>query len=151
MLGRMTRESTSLGRHGGSLLELLCAVVMVGITTLFALPPFRAAQDRMAAEGAAAQAVRAILDARDHAVRRSDRTALRMDTAAGRLRIVAGAETIAVHDLRAVFGVSLATTRDSIAWSPVGLGYGAANARVIVSRGVAAETLTVSRLGRVRR
>lgn len=74
-----------------------------------------------------------------------------MDTAGARLSIVAGTETVAVHDLGAVFGVRLSTTRDSIAWSPVGLGYGAANARLIVARGLATETVTVSRLGRVRR
>jgi hypothetical protein len=32
-----------------------------------------------------------------------------------------------------------------------GMGYGAANTRAIVTRGIAAETVTVSRLGRVRR
>jgi hypothetical protein len=42
-------------------------------------------------------------------------------------------------------------TRDSIAFYPSGLGYGAANTRLIVSRGAAAETVTVSRAGRVRR
>ncbi|MBK8250576.1 MAG: type II secretion system protein [Gemmatimonadetes bacterium] len=147
----MSRTSRSLGRHGGSLIELLLAMVVLGLAALVALPPFRSAQDRLAAEGAAAQAVRSLMDGRDHAVRRSERTALRMDTASARLSIVAGPETVAVHDLGAVFGVTLSTTRDSIAWSPLGLGYGAANARLIVARGQAAETITVSRLGRVRR
>ncbi|MBL8961295.1 MAG: prepilin-type N-terminal cleavage/methylation domain-containing protein [Gemmatimonadetes bacterium] len=145
------RHSSLGGRPGVSLPELLLALVLLGLAAVVALPPFRAAQDRLAAEGAAAQSVRAMLDARDHAVRRSHRTALLMDTAGARLSIVAGTETVAVHDLGAVFGVRLSTTRDSIAWSPVGLGYGAANARLIVARGLATETVTVSRLGRVRR
>ena len=148
----MSPRSLSLGRRlGASLPELLLALVLLSLAVLVALPPFRAAQDRLAAEGAAAQSVRSMMDARDHAVRRGDRTALLMDTVGARLSIVAGPETVAVHDLGAVFGVALSTTRDSIAWSAVGLGYGAANARLIVARGLAAETVTVSRLGRVRR
>jgi hypothetical protein len=38
-----------------------------------------------------------------------------------------------------------------MAYSASGLGFGAANMRVIVSRGASADTITVSRLGRVRR
>ncbi|MDC6711341.1 hypothetical protein, partial [Leclercia adecarboxylata] len=102
-------------------------------------------------EGAAAVTVRAMADTRHHAVRRSARTALFLDSATRHLTIVAGPDTVTVHDLAALFGVSLRATRDSIAWSPTGLGFGAANARVILSRGQAADTVTVSRLGRVRR
>lgn len=147
----MESSRISLGRRGASLPELLLVLSIVGIVTRLALPAVRGAEDRLVAEGAAAVAVRALLDARHHAVRRSERTALLMDTAAARLRVVAGAETVAVHELGPVFGVALSTTRDSIAWNALGLGYGAANARVIVRRGAAAETITVSRLGRVRR
>jgi hypothetical protein len=46
--------------------------------------------------------------------------------------------------------VSLGTTRDSIVFDARGLGYGAANLTLVARRGSAAETLVVSRLGRVR-
>ena len=47
-------------------------------------------------------------------------------------------------------GVSLSSTRDSITFDVRGLGWGAANLTLSVRRGAAAETLTVSRLGRVK-
>lgn len=141
----------SLGPIGATLLELILVVASLGILAATALPAFRGAQDRVAAEGAAALTMRAMADTRDHAVRESVRSALLMDSGTRRLTIVSGADTVAVHDLAALFSVSLASTRDSIAWSPTGLGFGAANTRVIVARGQAAETVTVSRLGRARR
>lgn len=141
----------SLGPRGATLLELILVMSLLGIVAATALPALRGAQDRLATEGAAAMTVRTMADTRHHAVRRSTRTALFMDSVTRRLTIVAGPETVTVHDLAALFGVSLTPTRDSIAWSPTGLGFGAANARVILSRGRAADTVTVSRLGRVRR
>jgi Tfp pilus assembly protein FimT len=141
----------SLGRRGTTLLELILVMSLLGLVAVTALPALRGTQDRLAAEGAAAVTVRAMADTRHHAVRRSTRTALFMDSVTRHLTIVAGPETVTVHDLAALFGVSLSVTRDSIAWSPTGLGFGAANARVVLSRGQAADTVTVSRLGRIRR
>jgi hypothetical protein len=46
--------------------------------------------------------------------------------------------------------VALEATRDSLAYGPDGLGVGAANLRLVLRRGAAADTLSVSRLGRVR-
>jgi hypothetical protein len=38
-----------------------------------------------------------------------------------------------------------------MSYTALGIGFGAANLRVIVSRGASADTITVSRLGRVKR
>ena len=54
-------------------------------------------------------------------------------------------------ELRDLFGVTLASSRDSLAYSATGLGYGVTNASLVVRRGLAAETVSVSRTGRVRR
>ena len=48
-------------------------------------------------------------------------------------------------------GVTLSATRDSMAYAPNGLGYGASNLSIIVRRGAVTDTVVVSRLGRVRR
>jgi hypothetical protein len=66
------------------------------------------------------------------------------------LAVRVAAETAFVSDLRALYGVRLAASRDSLAYAADGLGWGAANARLVVRRGMSAETVTVSRLGRVR-
>ena len=48
-------------------------------------------------------------------------------------------------------GVSLTATRDSIAIQPNGLGVGAANTKIVLRRGMTVESLTTSRLGRLKR
>ena len=49
------------------------------------------------------------------------------------------------------YGVQLRTTRDSIAFGPTGIGWGAATATITITRGRASTALAVSRLGRIRR
>ena len=71
------------------------------------------------------------------------------DAARGRIRVVSGADTLFFRDLSAR-GLTLALTRDSITWSPNGQGWGAANTTIIIARRGIADTITVSRLGRVR-
>ncbi|UCD23847.1 MAG: hypothetical protein JSW51_12560 [Gemmatimonadota bacterium] len=51
----------------------------------------------------------------------------------------------------AIHGVSLDVSRADIRLYPTGVGLGAANTRLVLQRGAFAETLTVSRLGRLRR
>lgn len=89
--------------------------------------------------------------ARDEAVASGARTAVRIDASTGRVVVHADVDTIARLDLRQQHAVQLTATRDSMAYTPSGLGYGAANLRVVVSRGASSDTVTVSRLGRVRR
>ncbi|MES2521155.1 MAG: GspH/FimT family pseudopilin [Gemmatimonadota bacterium] len=89
--------------------------------------------------------------AREEASATGVRTAVRFEAAAGRVVVHAGTDTIARYELALHGDVRLDASRDSMAYAPSGLGYGAANTRVILHKGASAETLTVSRLGRVRR
>ena len=73
-----------------------------------------------------------------------------IDTVGGGFVIRSGSSVIARRNIRSAFGVRVASSRDSMSYDPRGLGYGAANLTVSASRGKAAETLFVSRLGRVR-
>ena len=75
---------------------------------------------------------------------------MRLDTARGELDLRAHGRLLAVHALGHAHGVTLAGSRDSLAFDVRGLGYGASNLTLVVRRGRAAETLVVSRLGRVR-
>lgn len=138
-------------RPGITLLELLAALSLVAITSAIALPSIATVRDRAAVHGAASSLVAALADARHLAQRWHRRTAVAFDTANARAVVHAGQDTLERVPLRTLFQVSLASTRDSIAFYPTGLGYGAANTRLVVSRGAAAETVTVSRAGRVRR
>ena len=137
-------------RPAHSLPELLLALTVVGIVAALAVERARHLLDRAAARSAAAEVASLLAIARDQAVARSRVVAVGIDSARGLVLVRAGSDTISARPVAAAYGVTLAATRDSIAWSPLGIGYGAANARIVAKRGAAAETVTVSRLGRVR-
>ena len=58
-----------------------------------------------------------------------------MDSTAGLLRILAGADTLLVRPLRAELGVAFAASRDTVTYGASGRGYGAANSTIVLSRG----------------
>ena len=89
--------------------------------------------------------------ARDQAIATGKRTAVRIDRTEGRLVIHADIDTLMRLELARLRAVSIESTRDSMAYAASGLGYAASNLRVIVRRGASADTITVSRLGRVKR
>lgn len=136
---------------GFTLVETLIGLVLIGLALGITVPRYQDLRNRWAVRGAAVAVSRALFDARHLARLRSTRVAVRLDSAAGRAVVIAPPDTFGLYDVRALFGVTLRTSRDSIAFVPSGLGYGAANAQIILSLGPAAETVTVSRAGRVRR
>ena len=48
-------------------------------------------------------------------------------------------------------GVTLEVSNPEIVFDPIGLGWGVSNTKVVVRRGSRSETITVSRLGRIKR
>jgi prepilin-type N-terminal cleavage/methylation domain-containing protein len=138
-------------RSGMSLVEMLLVLALVGILTALALPPYVTVRDRASVRAAATASVAAFDAARAMALTRGRHAAVRIDTAAARIVVHTLRDTTLRVPLGASWGVRLAATRDSSAVAPDGLGYGAANLRLILIRGAAADTITVSRLGRVSR
>ncbi len=139
-------------RHGFSLVEGLITVAVLVLMAGMSLPRMRHWQDRIAVDAAAASTMAMMTTARETALRLSAITAVRLDTSrSASVLVIAGTDTIALRPLGTVHGVRLETTRDSIAFGPAGLGFGAANTRIVLSRGAAADTVYVSRLGRPRR
>ena len=136
---------------GMTLVELVTTVAIAGIVMTTAIPRYTHFRDRLAVDGATSALTSALADTRHLAARWNRRTALAIDTGAATLTLHAGRDTIDRVLLGALFHVSVAATRDSIAYYPSGLGYGASNATLVVKRGAAAETVTVSRIGRVKR
>ena len=137
-------------RHGATLPELLIALVVAGILAGFVFVGASRLTDALATRGAARELRAALLTTRHLAVLRAARAALAVDTTRGRLVVHVAAETALVRDVGPSFGVRLSTSRDTLAYGADGLGWGAANTRLILRRGTASETVTVSRLGRVR-
>jgi hypothetical protein len=93
--------------------------------------------------------VLALAAARAAATRRGDYISFVADPRAGRVRVVSHGETLFERDV-ASRGVRLDASRESVTFAPTGLGWGAANTTIVVSRGNRSDTITTSRLGRVR-
>ncbi|HYW30330.1 MAG TPA: GspH/FimT family protein [Gemmatimonas sp.] len=138
-------------RRGSVLIEQVTLLALLGIFAAITIRSGARLIDSVHVHGAARAVADLIALAREEAYATGARTAVRFDVPARRVVVHAGTDTIGRYDLGQHDDVQLDSSRDSIAYAPSGLGYGAANTRVILSKGASAETLTVSRLGRVKR
>jgi Tfp pilus assembly protein FimT len=138
-------------RAAVTLPELLLVIVVLGVVCTFGLPRIAAVADAAAVRAATTEVEAAIATARQMAIARHRRVAVRVDARAGVALVFAQADTFQRRRLWARYRVALHATRDSIAFTPLGLGYGAANTSITVARGHSADTVVLSRLGRVRR
>lgn len=144
-------HGTSLRRGGYTLVEVLIALVMIAIVLGVAFPAMKRGFDRIATRGAASDAVAAFSLARASAVAAARQTTVRIDTA-GRISVLTSrGDTLMTRHLARLHRVAVAATRREMTYSPVGLGYAGANLRLVFTRGRAADTIFVSREGRVRR
>lgn len=138
-------------RRGTTLLELVVILGIIGTLAGIVFVPAARTLDRIRVRDATASLSAACAIARQAAIGRSTIVAVHIDTQPARLAVVAGPDTIHRDHLAARLGVSLEASATTIAYGATGQGWGLANARVIARRGAAADTVTVSRLGRVRR
>ena len=143
-------QNARMRRIGFTIPELLIVITIAGIVMGIAIPKAKASLDRVSVR-AAANDVRATLAyARMLAMAGGLPVAVDVDSATGTLRVRRGAERILERGIGFAHGVQLGRTRDSLTYDPRGFGHGAANLSVLVRRGISAETVFVSRLGRVR-
>src|SRR5690349_6607376 len=133
-----------------TLLELVIVLVIIGLLSIIAVREAGHYLDRLATRAAVAEAAAVIQQARDEALARHAVVNVKIDTARAELAVRERGYQLAVHALGHAHHVALTTTRDSLAFDVRGLGYGASNLTLVAKRGRAAETLVVSRLGRVR-
>ena len=138
-------------RRGTTMIEISVVVGILGLMAGLTFPRFGSYRDRVAVDAATSSTMSLLATARHAALRRATRTAVHFDTGTATVLVVAGIDTLERRPLRDVHGVVFTTTRDSIAFSSSGLGYGAANTQIILRRGNATDTISVSRLGRARR
>ena len=142
-----------LMQRGFSLVELAVALAIVGLVTAITLPRFEHLLDRIAVERAASELTTALAATRHRAVLRATRA--RLSIAADSLRIDEWEDRAWERALRwpgpASHQVALNTSNPTIIFDPIGLGWGLANTRVVLSRGSQSATITLSRVGRVKR
>lgn len=132
------------------MIELSVVMAIAGLLAVLALPPLARAIDGLSTHGAIEETEAACVLARHTALERATFATVTFDTLAGTVTVTAAGDTVARRTLGARHGIVLEASRPAVTFAPNGLGYGAANVRVIAARGRAADTLYISRLGRVR-
>jgi prepilin-type N-terminal cleavage/methylation domain-containing protein len=137
-------------RSGLTLLELLVTLALVTILASFALSNLNRRLDRIAVRGAAAEITSAFALARHAAVSRGAYVTVHVDSGYRSVTVTDGMDTLLARPLGLVHGVHVSSNRDSLAYGPLGHGFGGSNQSIVVQRGTAVDTVVVSRLGRVR-
>jgi Tfp pilus assembly protein FimT len=137
--------------RGTTLVEIAITLVVLGVIAAISALRIAPLMERFAVRGASQDVVFALAAARAAATRRGIYVTFIADPRAGRVRVVGAGETIYERDVAVVRGVRLEASRESVTFAPTGLGWGAANTTIVLTRGGRADTITTSRLGRVRR
>lgn len=148
---RRDTSASSTAPSGFTLLELMLTLSMVSILSAVAVPRVGAMLDHIAVRGAVNDVATLLDRARHTAMTRGERATVELDTARANVTLAVGRDTLSWREEGALAGVKFRATRSSVTYTQLGLGFGVSNLTLVVSRGAASETLTVSRLGRVRR
>ena len=137
-------------RFGFTLVESTVVIALIVALTAITVP--RAAQfmDGIEVRGAVTEIESMLSLARHIAIARGSQIAFDIDVPRRSISIRAGTDVLRTREVGLAHGVTLSANRSSITYSPIGVGYGAANFSLVVSRGRVVDTVVVSRLGRVR-
>ena len=139
-------------RRGVSLPEMVIVITLVGLMSAFAVPRAGGWLDRLAVRRAAEQVAAFYGRARFSALLRGSRVRieLRPDSL---LATYEGVKDSLFLEWEGPSrdGVRLSTSRVVIRLLPNGIGAGGSNTTVVFRRGASAESLTTSRLGRLKR
>ena len=134
-------------RQGTTLIELLAILAILATLSALSLASLRHVLHSASLRSATAEVGRAFATARGLALASGGAS---VHLSATSIQVRAGGSVRLERQLGTLYGVTLHASRDSMAYSATGMGFGAANLRVVVRLGALADTLTVSRLGRVR-
>ena len=137
-------------RHGFTMVETTLVIALSSALAAVSLPRAWSFIDRIEVRGAVTEIEAMFSLARHTAIARGSQVSLDIDQPRKTVSLRSGTETLRTREVGLAHGVGLSTNRASITYSPIGVGYGAANLSLIVYRGRAADTVVVSRLGRVR-
>ena len=137
-------------RHAFTLIELTVTLCILSILSAIAIPRAGRFLDGIHVRGAVIEIESLFSTARHIAIARGAQTTVDIDTAARTIYVSAEGRTLRRADIGADHDVGLTVTRSRMSYSATGMGYGAANLSVGVRRNAVADTVFVSRLGRLR-
>lgn len=138
-------------RQGMTAIEIIVVLSIIATILGVVVPTAGRLRDGIAVRNATAEALSAFAIARRAALVRGAPVGVGIDRPPGFVTVTANGEALLQRDLEGSYGITLSSTRDSTAYSPLGHGFGAANLSLVIARGAVAETIFVSREGRVRR
>jgi Tfp pilus assembly protein FimT len=135
-------------RRGFTLVETLIICVITGIMLGIAAPRVGAIRDSISVDAAAREITSVFAFARLVALR--DRGAeIYVDSVT--VRLTASGRVQSEQRVAARHGVRIRTTLGLVRYAATGMALGLSNGAIYISRGAAADTIVISRLGRVRR
>ena len=139
-------------QRGFTLIEVVIVVAIIGLLAALAIPRVAGWTDRLAVMRSVQEFHAFYNVARMGAVYRSSRVRISI-TPISLVAIAEGDPDSVVVRMKgpATYGVSLRVSRSTIRLYPTGVGLGAANTTLELRRGTVVESLTISRLGRLRR
>jgi Tfp pilus assembly protein FimT len=138
-------------RPAFTIIESTLAICLICLVGAIAAPGVSRLLDAIEARQAAIEVETLFSAARHLAIARGAQVSVEIDTAKRVVSVRAGEDTLRKRELGKEHQVELKATRVSVAYSPIGIGYGAANVTIIVKRNASVDSIIVSRLGRVRR
>jgi prepilin-type N-terminal cleavage/methylation domain-containing protein len=137
-------------RHAFTVIELTVTLFILSILSAIAIPRAGRFLDRIHVRGAVLEIESLFSTARHIAIARSAQVTVDIDTLETMIYVSVGRDTLRKREIGRAHGVRLAATRVRMSYSATGMGYGAANLSVVVQRNSVADTVFVSRLGRLR-
>ena len=140
-----------VARRGATLIEIVLALSLISILSATAFPRVGSLLDGIHVRGTVTEIHSLFTAARHHAITRSARITVQIDTARGSISLLAGADTIRMRTFGDTHGVTIAANRASFTYSPIGIGHGVGNMTIVARRNGRADSVFISRLGRVRR
>jgi Tfp pilus assembly protein FimT len=143
----MPHHPTRCQRTGTTLLEVTLALALVGVTMSIAALPIRDWLDGHAVRQAARETVTLFAAARRAAIRYGGAT-VQLHPAG--VRLEARDSLLRDQEFAVRLRVSLRSNTTTFTFGSTGLGRGVGNGTIILARGRRADTVVVSRLGRVR-
>jgi type IV fimbrial biogenesis protein FimT len=137
-------------RRGMTLIEVTVVVAIIALIAGIGAPAVLRRLDRTRVRHATAEVVSVLALARATALAREMYVSVIFDAADSAVYLTDGRDTLVARAVGAIYGVAVASNRDSATYGPSGLGYGASNQSIVLRRGDVADTIVISRLGRVR-
>jgi prepilin-type N-terminal cleavage/methylation domain-containing protein len=135
-------------QRGFTAIELLIVCVIIGVMLAIAAPRVRAMTDAISVDAAAREIMSVFAVARLVALR--DRGAeVRVDSMT--VRLISHGGLVRERRVADAHGIRIRTTLGVVRYAATGIGLGLSNGSIYLSKGAAADTIVISRLGRVRR